>query len=274
MLLFLGFFLFSLVTSYDPTFSKHCTELAQSTYCVSSPEQWNCITCDSTIKLDYVVEENGVRALQGYDSTTQSLFVAFRGSASIQNWIDNIKISQITPYDDESIGVEKGFYKSYNYLKVDLFDNLSILSKKYGTRNILITGHSLGAAMATLMTYDIITLFPSYVVTHLITFGSPRVGNSKFVESFNEQYENVYYRITHYYDMVPHVPEEFMGYLHVSNEVWYNEGNTDFIICDDYNIEDNRCSNSCSPIHCTSTSDHLYYLNVSMGSDINNCFTP
>jgi hypothetical protein len=74
--------------------------------------------------------------------------------------------------------------------------------------------------------------------------------------------------------MVPHVPEEFMGYLHVSNEVWYNEGNTDFIICDDYNIEDNRCSNSCSPIHCTSTSDHLYYLNVSMGSDINNCFTP
>src|SRR5210317_120099 len=193
MLLFLGLFLFSLVTSYDPTFSKHCTELAQSTYCVSSPEQWSCITCDSTIKLDYVVEENGVRALQGYDSTTQSLFVAFRGSASIQNWIDNIKVSQITPYDDDSIGVEKGFYKSYNYLKVDLFDNLSILSKKYGTRNILITGHSLGAAMATLMTYDIITLFPSYVVTHLITFGSPRVGNSKFVESFNEQYENVYY---------------------------------------------------------------------------------
>ena len=274
MLLFLGLFLFSLVTSYDPTFSKHCTELAQSTYCVSSPEQWNCITCDSTIKLDYVVEENGVRALQGYDSTTQSLFVAFRGSASIQNWIDNIKVSQITPYDDESIGVEKGFYKSYNYLKVDLFDNLSILSKKYGTRNILITGHSLGAAMATLMTYDIITLFPSYVVTHLITFGSPRVGNSKFVESFNEQYENVYYRITHYYDMVPHVPEEFMGYLHISNELWYNEVNTDFIICDDYNIEDNRCSNSCSPLHCTSTSDHLYYLNVSMGSDINNCFTP
>ena len=130
-------------------FTSALRSFIKSTYCVSSPEQWNCITCDSTIKLDYVVEENGVRALQGYDSTTQSLFVAFRGSASIQNWIDNIKVSQITPYEDESIGVEKGFYKSYNYLKVDLFDNLSILSKKYGTRNILITGHSLGAAMAT-----------------------------------------------------------------------------------------------------------------------------
>ena len=125
--------------------------------------------------------------------------------------------------------------------------------------------------MATLLTYDIIILFPTYTVTHFITFGSPRVGNSDFVQSFNEHYSNVYYRITHYYDMVPHVPEEFMGYLHVSNEIWYDENNTIFTICDDYNTEDNKCSNSCSPIHCTSTTDHLYYLNVTMGSDSSNC---
>ena len=278
MLPILGLFLFSLISigvnAYDPIFSKHCTQLAQSTYCVSSPDQWKCITCDSSIKLDYVVEDNGVRALQGYDSNTQSLFIAFRGSVNIQNWIDNIQISKINPYSDNSIGVEKGFYKAYNYVKPDLFDNLSLLAKKYGTRNILITGHSLGAAMATLMTYDIIILFPTYTVTHLVTFGSPRVGNHEFVQSFNQRYSNVYYRITHYYDMVPHVPEEFMGYSHVSNEIWYNEDNTDFIICDDYNIEDKRCSNSCSPVHCTSTSDHLYYLNVTMGSDSINCIRP
>jgi hypothetical protein len=271
MLIFLGLFLFSLVNAYDPTLSKHCTELAQSTYCISSPEEWNCITCDSSIKLDYVVEENGVRALQGYDSNTKTLFIAFRGSVNIQNWLDNIQISKITPYIDTSIGVEKGFYKAYNYVKPDLFDKLPLLAKKYGTYNILITGHSLGAAMATLMAYDVVTLFPTYTVTHLITFGSPRVGNHEFVQSFNQQYTNIYYRITHYYDMVPHVPEEFMGYLHVSNEIWYNEDNTDFTICNDYNTEDVKCSNSCSPIHCTSTSDHLYYLNITMGSDSNAC---
>jgi|TARA_B110000967_G_scaffold113721_1_gene116344 hypothetical protein len=271
MLFFLGLFLFSLTHAYDPTFTKHCTELAQSTYCVSSTEQWNCITCDSSIKLDYVVEDNGVRALQGYDSTTNSLFVAFRGSVNIQNWLDNIQISKINPYSDASIGVEKGFYKAYNYVKPELFSNLPLLAKKYGTHNILITGHSLGAAMATLLAYDIVTLFPTYTVTYLITFGSPRVGNQEFVQSFNQYYSNVYYRITHYYDMVPHVPEEFMGYLHVSNEIWYNEDNSDFTICDDYTTEDDKCSNSCSPVHCTSTSDHLYYLNVTMGSDSRNC---
>lgn len=271
MLFLVGLFIFSLVNAYDPVLTKHCTELAQSTYCVSSPEQWDCITCDSSIKLDYVVEDNGVRALQGYDSNTETLFVAFRGSVNIQNWIDNIQVSKITPYNNMSISVEKGFYKAYASVKADLFDKLSLLAKKYEITRLLITGHSFGAAMATLLTYDIITLFPTYTVTHFITFGSPRVGNSDFVQSFNEHYSNVYYRITHYYDMVPHVPEEFMGYLHVSNEIWYDENNTIFTICDDYNTEDNKCSNSCSPIHCTSTTDHLYYLNVTMGSDSSNC---
>ena len=276
MLFLLGLFLFSLVNvhAYDPTLSKHCTQLAQSTYCVSSIDQWNCITCDSSIKLDYVVEDNGIRALQGYDSNTETLFVAFRGSVNIQNWIDNIQSSKINPYSDTSIGVEKGFYKAYNYVKTEIFDNLPLLAKKYGTHDILITGHSLGAAMATLMTYEVSTSIPIYTVTHLITFGSPRVGNPEFVQSFNHHYSNVYYRITHYYDMVPHVPEEFMGYLHISNEIWYNEDNTYFTICDDYNREDKKCSNSCSPVHCTSTSDHLYYLNVTMGSDTSNCIIP
>ena len=44
--------------------------------------------------------------------------------------------------------------------------------------------------------------------------------------------------------------------------------NSEYKICNDYNnVEDDNCSNSCAPIHCTSTSDHLYYLNVTIGND-------
>ena len=63
------------------------------------------------------------------------------------------------------------------------------------------------------------------------------------------------------------VNKELMGFLHLPNEVWYNENNSDYKICDDVNSEDNQCSNSCSPTKCTSTSDHLNYLNISMGND-------
>jgi len=79
-------------------------------------------------------------------------------------------------------------------------------------------------------------------------------------------YDYTSYRVTHYYDIVPHVPEEFMGYSHISNEIWYNEENSEYTICNDKMDEDDNCSNSCSPTKCTSTSDHLYYLNVTMGN--------
>ena len=85
------FLLFSLCVAYDQSLSKHFINLSQATYCVSSTKEWNCITCESSIKPEYLVENNGARAIQGFDTQTNTLFVAFRGSSNIQNWIDNIR---------------------------------------------------------------------------------------------------------------------------------------------------------------------------------------
>jgi len=265
LLLFLSYISFN--NAYDENLSKHCVELSQASYCVSSIDKWTCITCDSSIKLEYIVENSDSKAIQGYDSLTNTLFTAFRGSSNLHNWIENIQIHKISPYNDTSIEIEKGFYKAYNYIKPEIMNNLSSLKKKYNTDKLLITGHSSGAAMATIMTYDILKLYSDYKIAFLFNFGSPRVGNKEFVKDFNN-YNITSYRVTHYYDMVPHVPEEFFGYYHISNEIWYNRENSEYTICNDYdNEEDNLCSNSCAPLHCTSTSDHLYYLNVTMGND-------
>ena len=114
--------------------------------------------------------------------------------------------------------------------------------------------------------FDILYNELPYVISQHITFGSPRVGNDIFFEYF-KTYGIYSKRITHHYDIVPHVPEEFLGYEHVNNEIWYDETNEHFSICDDYMHEDPLCSNSCAPTKCTSTSDHLNYLNISMGND-------
>ena len=257
----------TLCYAYDENLASRAVGLAQSSYCVSSIQEWNCKKCESSMTLDYIVEENGSKALQGYDKETHSIFIAFRGSSNIQNWIDNIQVNQISPYNDTTIRVEKGFYKAYNQIKPELLDNLADLTTKYKTRDIFITGHSLGGSMATLMAYDILTLYLHYHVKYLITFGSPRTGNPPFAESFNS-YHPISYRVTHANDIVPHVPEEVLHYRHISNEIWYNEPNSNYKICNDYNnIEDETCSDSCAPTHCTSTSDHTNYLHVIMGSD-------
>ena len=134
----------------------------------------------------------------------------------------------------------------------------------------MVTGHSLGGAMASLMVFDVLNgVYDNVKILNLFTFGSPRVGNNEFVSKMNS-YNLQMFRVTHYYDIVPHVPEEVLGYLHIPNEVWYTEDNTQYTQCSDLDeVEDSYCSDSCAPIHCTSTNDHMHYIYLMMGSS--NC---
>ena len=92
------------------------------------------------------------------------------------------------------------------------------------------------------------------------TFGKPRIGNQAFAESTNSIN---HYRITHAEDIVPHVPEEILGYYHTNTEIWYY--NNYYKICLDN--EDIECSNSCAPLHCVSIDDHMRYMDTMIGSD-------
>ena len=242
---------------YDPWLASVSVNLSQSAYCST----WPCATCSPSNHLERVIEEHGERCLVGYNTDYDRLFVAFRGSIDLLNWIDDIQIRRITPYNDSNVEVEQGFYKAYRYLQPAIQESLLSLRDKYQTRRLMITGHSLGAALASIMAYETLDDYDVW----LINFGSPRVGNPAFVKAL--QSIEVIYRVVHYYDIVPHTPEEALGYLHLPYEIWYDEANEYYVTCtDNFTHEDDSCSNSCAPIHCTSTSDHLNYLGIPMGS--------
>ena len=87
------------IDSFEQNIAKSALHLSQSAYCMTHNSNWDCITCDSSNKLAFVLEEHNELVIQGYNSETDSLFVSFRGSVNIPNWIDNIQISKIAPYD-------------------------------------------------------------------------------------------------------------------------------------------------------------------------------
>lgn len=269
MLLQILFLIFNILVvnclEYNENLVNTALNISQSSYCVANTNGWNCLTCDNNNIYESSSLIEGEFAIYGYNNFYDLVFVGFRGSTNLKNWLTNIHFSMIYPYTS-SIGLEKGFYNLFNSMKDEIYDNISIISKKYDTKNILITGHSLGGAISTLLTFDMLYNNLPYEIS-LITFGSPRVGNQNFVEEFNKY--NIYSpRITHYYDIVPHLPQEFLNYKHISQEIWYNEDNTEYIICNDSDsIEDDLCSNSCFPSKCTSVDDHMNYINISMGSD-------
>jgi predicted lipase len=71
----------------------------------------------------------------------------------------------------------------YESFKDEMLEYIDTLKVQYPDASILMTGHSLGAALSTLATYD---LKRKYTTTDIkiYNFGSPRVGNKAFTTQF------------------------------------------------------------------------------------------
>lgn len=89
------------------------------------------------------------------------------------------------------------------------------------TYSIVVTGHSLGGAIAALSAASLRTLG---FEAALYSFGSPRVGGHKLSEFISNQPGGTY-RVTHYNDPVPRIPSLGTGYVHISPEYYIEVAN-------------------------------------------------
>jgi len=122
-----------------------------------------------------------------------SIIIAFRGTVNTNNWKANLNI-KLTQIDDNckstnpTTNKEKYCYSHEGFLKYyrALESQLKKIIEDYKKKNqiitdIVFTGHSLGGALATLAAYDVCKKHGCEGMrSHLVTFGSPRVGNKIF----------------------------------------------------------------------------------------------
>ena len=132
----------------------------------------------------------------------------------------------------------------------------------------MITGHSLGGALATFAGVDIKTTLGVTTTMNMYTFGSPRCGNQAFTDFVFKQFSTQgYQRLTHYNDVVPHLPPLEFGFNHAGNEVWQNNQGDSLAVVQCANsagkTENKACADS---ILATGVDAHLRYLAVTIGS--------
>jgi len=145
--------------------------------------------------------------------------LAFRGTEVSQKKdivIDARALKISIPIIEGKIKIHEGF--SYAYSKVEQKIEESLTSK-LGDLPLYITGHSLGAALATVATKNIEKKkwFRDQLAA-CYTFGSPRVGN----KTFGDDLKTPIYRVANTTDIVTVVPT--FGYRHVGDIRYLERG--------------------------------------------------
>lgn len=198
----------------------------------------------------------------GYIESQKTIFVVFRGSMSIRNWISDMD-SILTSYNTcDLCFVHHGFFTAYNTVAAQVHEAVKDLHSLHANFNIVFTGHSLGGALATLASIDILqtsknVLNPS---VYLSTFGSPRVGNELFAKFVAATLPMSSVRYTHLSDPVPHLPTRDQSYIHFPTE-WYEDASGGVRGCT--GGEDDQCS--AQWYYEVNFSDHMKYLGLNIG---------
>lgn len=187
------------------------------------------------------------------------IILAFRGTYSIANTIVDLSTvpQEYVPYpgDDDDHGstsdfisklvprsanndnpppadppkcdnctVHTGFYSSWLNTRKVILRQLTEALDKYPTYKLVLVGHSLGGAVATLAGLDLKARGWDPYVT---TFGEPRIGNKELMSYVNARFNisedasaNKFHRVTHTSDPVPLLPLAEWGYTMHSEELF------------------------------------------------------
>lgn len=178
------------------------------------------------------------------------------------NWMTNIVYYRVQYADVPNTQVHSGFYTAYNAVANRIINALQPLLSAHPSAKLMITGHSLGGALATFAALDIKKRINPSNQLNFYTFGSPRTGNQAFTDYVMQQFPNgLYKRVTHYTDVVVQVPPRQMGFNHAGNEIWYyNSDGLQYSVCENNpgSAESKSCADSY--LFTTGIDAHLHYL--------------
>jgi hypothetical protein len=148
-----------------------------------------------------------------------ALIVAFAGTDPVKpgNLVTDLNVA-ISPRD-----LHRGFEQAMDPVWAVVSASLSQAGA--AGRPILITGHSLGAALAA-VTAERAHRETGRPATVIYAYGMPRTGGSSFAQSYNHDFGSVTYRLVHGADVVPSIPPRASGYAHVGRGLHCRRGGT------------------------------------------------
>ncbi|CAF1856903.1 unnamed protein product [Brassica napus] len=182
------------------------------------------------------------------DARRKRVVIAFRGTEQTK-WKDLQTDLMLVPVGlnperiggdfKEEVQVHSGFLSAYDSVRIRIISLLKMaigyiddVAEHEDKWHVYVTGHSLGGALATLLAIELASsqlAKRGAITVTMYNFGSPRVGNKKFADVYNQKVKDSW-RVVNHRDIIPTVPR-LMGYCHVAHPVYLAAGevqNMDF----------------------------------------------
>ncbi len=195
-------------SNFSPRLAWLCSEISRVMYVCEKPEitsgtppgTRNSFLAQAGLREIAFFDKAGVRGALIHTADTNNepfAVLVFRGTHNPQDWLKNLDTAPVAWNGPGRI--HKGFRDAFEAVWPDIFPLISTL-----TCPVVYTGHSLGAALATLAAV--------YLPPHsLYTFGSPMVGDSSFAATLTGA---SVFRLVNNTDIVPQLPPPMLGFAH------------------------------------------------------------
>lgn len=171
------------------------------------------LTIVKELKID---DENPIFGYMATNNTT--LYIVFRGSLNSFEYQQDLMYTEKLNHHFESkenVYIHSGFSNIYDKIDSVIMDNISD-----NITQVVVCGHSLGAAIATLCAYEL--SLTKEIPICLYTFASPRVGNIEFANDFDNQDSITNFRIVNVSDIIPTLPTAIMpNFKNINEPIFY-----------------------------------------------------
>ncbi|KAJ6459968.1 alpha/beta-hydrolase [Mycena sanguinolenta] len=252
---------------------------ARAAYCSSaSLSSWSCGTpCDSLPGVTFLQDGGNQGTIPLYfiahDAEDQSLVVAHEGTdpdniLSLLNDAEfalaDVNTTAIPQAAGKGIKVHDGFQSTFERTADGLLAGVQAQLQATGVKKVVVTGHSLGAALATMTGAMIKGAVDPSVDVVVTTFGLPRGGNEAWANFLDSNVGVTF--MTNQNDPVPTVPPLLFGYTHSSGEVHIvDSSQTNIVSCPGH---DNKNCVTGNSILDASITNHLgpYFDDITFGS--------
>lgn len=240
---------------------------SQAAYC-SPPVllKWQCgDACLAHPNVQPIIAGGDDAAIPGYfvafDPDTNSVIVSHQGTQpeKLRSDLNDIKFIPVkldTNFfsgADSEIKVHDGFQETWARTANDVLAAVQKGLSEKKADNVLVTGHSLGAAIAIMDSVFLKSKLPADVPIKTTVFGLPRGGNQEWADFVDKTLGNTLQHVVNDKDIVPTVPPRFIGFRHPSGEIFIKDDGS-AVACPGQ--ENENCTNS-NGLFEKSILDHL-----------------